>query len=48
MTCPPPLDQLETAYLAALDAARGWRIDGPKLTLIDAQGETAVTLERAE
>ena len=48
MACPPPLDQLEAKYLAALTAARSWRIEGPTLTLLDERGEAAVTLKRAE
>jgi heat shock protein HslJ len=48
MACPPPLDQLETNYLAALETARSWRIEGPTLTLLDQGGEAAVTLTRAE
>jgi heat shock protein HslJ len=48
MACPPPLDQLETNYLAALETARSWRIEGPTLILLDQGGEAAVTLTRAE
>ena len=48
MACPPPLDQLETKCLAALAAARSWRIDGTRLTLLDDAGETAVSLRRSE
>ena len=48
MACPPPLDRLESKYLAALDAVRSWRIEGTKLLLLDAEGERAVTLERAD
>ncbi len=48
MACPPPLDRLESKYLAALDAVRSWRIEGTKLLLLDAKGERAVTLERAD
>ena len=38
MACPPPLDQLETAYMASLDAVRSWRIEGTRLTLVDERG----------
>lgn len=48
MACPPPLDRLEATYLAALTAARTWRVEGTKLMLLDAQGEAAVTLGRAD
>ena len=48
MACPPPLDQLETAYLAALATARSWRIDGTTLTLLDERGAAAITLGRTE
>ena len=48
MACPPPLDQLETAYIAALDAVRSWRIEGTRLTLLDERGDAAVALVRSE
>jgi heat shock protein HslJ len=48
MACPPPLDALETKYAAALEAARTWRAEGTKLLILDGNGETAVTLERAD
>jgi heat shock protein HslJ len=48
MACPPPLDQLETAYIAALDAVRSWRIERTRLTLVDARGDAAVVLVRSE
>ena len=48
MGCPPPLDRLESKYAAALAAARSWRIEGTKLLLIGGDGETEVTLKRAE
>jgi heat shock protein HslJ len=35
MACPPPLDQLETRYLAAFAAARSWRIENGALTFAD-------------
>ena len=48
MACPPPLDQLETAYMASLDAVRSWRIEGTRLTLVDERGDAAVVLVRSE
>ncbi len=46
--CPLPLDGLEKRYMAALAAARSWRIEGTKLMLLDAHGGTAIVLEKAE
>jgi heat shock protein HslJ len=46
MACPPPLDALERHYLAALAAARGYRIDAKTLFFVDAKGAALVTLER--
>jgi heat shock protein HslJ len=48
MACPPPLDRLETAYMAALDAVRSYRVEGARLTLVDEAGQAAVVLARAE
>jgi heat shock protein HslJ len=48
MACPPPLDRLETAYMAALDAVRSYRVEGARLTLVDEAGRAAVVLARAE
>jgi len=48
MACPPPLDQLETAYVASLDVVRSWRIEGARLTLVDERGHAAVVLVRSE
>ena len=48
MACLPPLDQLETAYIASLDAVRSWRIEGTRLTLVDERGDAAVVLVRSE
>ncbi|RTL87839.1 MAG: META domain-containing protein [Hyphomicrobiales bacterium] len=46
MACPPPLDRVEQNYLAALQAARGYRLDGERLLFLDENGETLVALER--
>ena len=48
MACLPPLDQLETKYLAALDTVRAWRIDGTTLSLLDENGHATITLERSQ
>ncbi len=48
MACPPPLDQIEAKYMAALEAARSFRIEGAKLTFVDAQGDALVTLMRVD
>lgn len=46
MACPPPLDQTEGAYLAALEAVRGYRLEGASLFLVGDDGEARVTLRR--
>jgi heat shock protein HslJ len=48
MACPPPLDRLEAAYMAALDAVRSYRVEGARLILVDEAGQAAVVLARAE
>ncbi len=48
MACPPPLDQLETRYLAALAAARLWRIENGALTFADERGGRLLALRRAD
>jgi heat shock protein HslJ len=48
MACPPPLDRLETAYMAALDAVRSYRVEGAGLTVVDEAGRAAVVLARAQ
>ncbi len=47
MACPPPLDAVERQYLSALEAVRGYRLDGGKLVFLGDGGEALVTLERA-
>jgi heat shock protein HslJ len=44
MACPEPAMSLETAYLAALDGATTWRIDGSQLIL---DGTTTLTFDEA-
>ena len=36
MACLPPADAIEKAYLAAFGKVSGWRVDGDKLVLLDA------------
>ena len=48
MACLPPLDQLETKYMAGLDTVRAWRIEGTTLSLLDENGHIAITLERLQ
>jgi heat shock protein HslJ len=38
MACPPPADDVERAYLAALDQVAGWGVDGDELVLLDDGG----------
>ena len=40
MACPPPADEVERAYLAALEQVAGWRVeeDGAELALVDDDG----------
>lgn len=40
IACQPPLDTVERSYLAALDAATGWAIDGNQLVLSAGGKET--------
>jgi heat shock protein HslJ len=46
MACPPPLDEVERAYLAALQATRGFRFEGTNLVFLGEDGAPLVTLER--
>ena len=34
MACPPPAEEVERAYLAALERVSGWRVDGEDLVLV--------------
>jgi heat shock protein HslJ len=44
--CPPPADEVERAYLAALGRVSGWRIDGDELVLL-ADGAPALRFRAA-
>lgn len=46
MACPPPLDEVERAYLAALQNVRGFRFEGANLVFLGEDGAPLVTLER--
>lgn len=48
MACPPPLDQVEGAYLEALRSVRGYRLSGKTLVFTGEGGEALVTLERVK
>ena len=39
MACPPPRDEVEQAYVAALGGVTTWAIDGEELVLSDGEGE---------
>ena len=47
MACPEPAMSTERAVFDALDGARGWRLDGDRLTLIDAEGAPLLGYLRA-
>jgi heat shock protein HslJ len=42
MACPPPLDDIETKYAAALEAARTFRRDGGALTFANDKGDVVL------
>ena len=44
--CPPPADEVERAYLAALGRVGGWRVDGDELVLL-ADGAPALRFRAA-
>jgi heat shock protein HslJ len=46
MACPPPLDQVERAYMNALDRVRSYKLSGATLALLGEDGEVLVKLER--
>jgi heat shock protein HslJ len=46
MACPPPLDAFERQYLAALQEARAYRLEGSTLLFLSAAGDALVALER--
>jgi heat shock protein HslJ len=45
--CPPPADEIEHAYLAALGQVASWEIDGEELVLSDADGNELLRFEVA-
>ncbi|WP_158639110.1 META domain-containing protein [Elioraea rosea] len=47
MACPPPLDAQERTLAATLTDTASYRIDGTRLTLLDADGRALSTLEAA-
>lgn len=47
IACPPPVDSVEQAYLAALGQVRGWRIDGSDLVLVNRDGDELLRYEAA-
>ncbi len=46
MACIPPLDQTEQNYLAALEAVRGYRLEGSRLVFLGQGGDELVAMER--
>ena len=46
MACPPPRDRVERAYVAALAAARSYRVEGDAFTLFDARRRPVVAMSR--
>jgi heat shock protein HslJ len=46
MAGPEPAMQAEAMYQALLQATAGWQIDGDTLTLLDADGQAALTFTR--
>lgn len=47
MACPPPVMEVEQAYLRALEAVTTWRIADGALELRDSGGQTILTFTRA-
>lgn len=45
MACPPPLDALERALTETLVEARGWRVIGPGMELLDGRGRPIALFE---
>ena len=48
MACPPPADQVERAFVAALENIAGWRLEDAELVLLDAEGEEVVRYQPRE
>jgi heat shock protein HslJ len=47
MACLPPLDLVESAYLAALARVSGWRLEGDSLVLLDGDDQELLRYEVA-
>ena len=47
MACPPPVMEVEQAYLRALEMVATWRITDDTLDLQDGSGQTILTFSRA-
>ncbi len=45
--CPPPADEVERAFVAALENVAGWRVEDAELVLLDADGEEVLRYEAA-
>lgn len=45
MACPPPLDEAERSLRAVLDGTRAFRIEGQRMSLLDAAGAVLARLE---
>ncbi len=48
MACPPALGAAETKYLAALNAARSFRLEDSKLILLGENGEQLIVFARVK
>ena len=48
MACPPPLREVERAYMAALSGVRSYKLAGGALAFLGEDGEPLVTLERVK
>lgn len=48
MACPPPLGEVERAYLEALREVRSYSLEGAALSFLGADGQPLVTLERVK
>ena len=48
MACPPPADQVERAFVAALENIAGWRLEDAELVLLDAEGEEVLRYQPKE
>jgi len=47
MACPPPSDEVEREYLAALERVAEWRVEGAELVLADGDGEELLRFRKA-